>query len=79
MFVENTGFDIEFLLRRGGELPVLAGNQSIEFRKKLAGFKERDFKVKLGSILENDTRDFYSVHRFRYLEEKLGFSFTEHY
>ncbi len=39
-------FDIEFLLRRGVELPVLAGEQSIEFREKLAGFKDRDFKVK---------------------------------
>ena len=65
-------FDIEFLLRRGVELPVLAGKQSIEFRKKLASFKDRDFKVKLGSILEKDIRDYYIVHRFSYLEEKLG-------
>ena len=65
-------FDIEFLLRRGVELPVLAGKQSIEFREKLAGFKDRDFKVKLGSILENDIRNYYIANRFRYLEEKLG-------
>ncbi len=71
-------FDIEFLLRRGVELPVIADNQSIEFREKLAGFKDRDFKVKLGSILENDIRNYYIVNRFRYLEEKLGLLFTKH-
>ena len=65
-------FDIEFLLRRGVELPVLAGRQSIEFRKRLAGFKDIEFKVKLGSILENDIRNYYIVHRFSYLEEKLN-------
>ena len=71
-------FDIEFLLRRGVELPVLAGRQSIEFRKKLASFKDRDFKVKLGSILENDTRNYYSAQRFRFLEEKLALLLTKH-
>ena len=65
-------FDIEFLLRRGVELPGLAGTQSIEFRKKLGGFKDRDFKVKLGSILENDIRNYYIANRFSYLEEKLN-------
>ena len=65
-------FDIEFLLRRGVDLPVLGGRQSIEFRKKLAGFKDRDFKVTLGSILENDARNYYIIQRFSYLEEMLA-------
>jgi hypothetical protein len=65
-------FDIEFLLRRGVALPGLAGKQAKELRKKLAGFKDGDFKVKLGSILENDIRNYYIVNRFSYLEEKLG-------
>jgi len=64
-------FDIEFLLRRGVELPALTNRQSNEFQKKLARFKERDFKVKLGSILENEIRNYYVEQRFRYLEEKL--------
>lgn len=71
-------FDIEFLLRRGVELPVLSGEQSIEFREKLAGFKDRDFKVKLGSILENDIRNYYNVNRFSYLKEKLGLLLSKH-
>jgi hypothetical protein len=33
--------------------------------------KEMDFKVKLGSIVESDTRDYYATNRFSYLEEKL--------
>jgi hypothetical protein len=64
-------FDIEFLLRRGIELPVLTGKQSTAFRKKLAGFKDVDFKVKLGSILEDDIRSYYITNRFSFLEEKL--------
>jgi hypothetical protein len=65
-------FDIEFLLRRGIKLPAIAGKKFIEFRKKLGGFKDRDFKVKLGSILENDIRNYYIANKFSYLEEKLG-------
>ncbi len=65
-------FDIEFLLRRGIELPDLTGKKSIEFRKKLASFKDIDFKVKLGSILESDMRNYYIANRFSYLESKLG-------
>ena len=65
-------FDIEFMLRRGVEIPRMNEKQSIAFRKKLALLKDRDFKVKLGSILENDTRNYYIANRFRYLQEKLA-------
>jgi hypothetical protein len=64
-------FDIEFMLRRGVEIPRMDEKQSIAFRKKIALLKDRDFKVKLGSILENDTRDYYIANRFRFLQEKL--------
>jgi hypothetical protein len=64
-------FDIEFMLRRGVEIPRMDEKQSIAFRKKLALLKDRDFKVKLGSILENDAREYYIANRFRYLQEKL--------
>ena len=65
-------FDIEFMLRRGVEIPRMDEKQSIAFRKKLALLKDRDFKVKLGSILENDNRDYYIANRFQYLQEKLA-------
>jgi len=64
-------FDIEFLLRRGIELPDMDERQTSTFKKKLVSFKERDFKVKLGSTLESDTRNYYIAQRFSYLEEKL--------
>jgi len=64
-------FDIEFMLRRGVEIPLKDKGQSIAFQKKLARLKDRDFKVKLGSILESDIRGYYVTNRFRFLQEKL--------
>ena len=65
-------FDIEFLLRRGIDLPVRSGRECVEFQKRIARFKDVDFKVKLGSILERDIRDYYVEHKFSFLEEKLA-------
>ncbi len=65
-------FDIEFLLRRGVELPFRFNRQCREMIKKVSSFKESDFKVKLGSILESDIREYYVSNRFSYLEEKLS-------
>ena len=65
-------FPIEFLLWRGIELTLLVGKEFLAFQRKLARFKGRDFMVNLGSILESDIRDYYTVHRFGYLEEKLA-------
>ena len=65
-------FDIEFLLRRGVELPDLMEKEADEFQQKLARFRNNDFKVKLGSILESEFRDYYVANRFSYLEEKLS-------
>jgi hypothetical protein len=65
-------FDIEFMLRRGVEFPSLTDRQLNEFQKKLVRFNENDFKVKLGSILENEIRKYYVKQRFGYLQEKLA-------
>jgi len=64
-------FDIEFLVRRGVDLSGELGMRSIEFKKKLSRFKERDFTIKLGSILESDIRGYYIENRFRFLDEEL--------
>ena len=64
-------FDIEFMLRRGIELPRESKDQLKELQKKLAHLSHADFKVKLGSIVDNDTRAYYNANRFRYLEEKI--------
>jgi uncharacterized protein YicC (UPF0701 family) len=64
-------FDIEFLLRRGVELPEGVAGQSGALFRKLSRLKDNDFKVKLGSILESDVQNYYIQNRFSYLEEKL--------
>lgn len=64
-------FDIEFMLRRGTDLPKITVRQADEVRKKVTGFKDRDFKVKLGSIVDSKTRVYYIQNRFSHLLEKL--------
>jgi predicted nucleotidyltransferase component of viral defense system len=64
-------FDIEFLLRRGIALPFLDAATLEKFQKKLQSFNQADFKVKLGSILEEDMRKYYISQGFAYLLEKL--------
>jgi predicted nucleotidyltransferase component of viral defense system len=65
-------FDIEFMLRRGTKLPDLSINQVQSLMKRTTGFKDKDFKVKLGSIVDSDTRRYYTQNRFSYLVEKLN-------
>jgi hypothetical protein len=64
-------FDIEFLLRRGVALPKNDAKRLHTLHRKLSRFKDIDFKVKLGSILESDARAYYVANRFKFLEEKL--------
>ena len=65
------GYDIEFLLRKGVELPSMDNEKLDRFIRRIDQFKDIDFKVKLGSILENDVRDYYTSQKFGYLKEKL--------
>jgi len=65
-------FDIEFLLRRGVALPFKDPGPNPAFQEKLDHLTERDFKVKLGSILESDLREYYVRDKFSYLKEKLA-------
>ncbi len=65
------GFDIEFLLRQGISLPELSDADKTKIVAKLNGFKDNDFKVKLGSVLESDIRAYYIENQFNYLRQKL--------
>jgi predicted nucleotidyltransferase component of viral defense system len=65
-------FDIEFLIRRGVALPLTSAGLIPELQKKIARFKDVDFRVKLGSILEKDIRDYYVENHFSFLEAKLA-------
>lgn len=60
-------YDIEFLLRRGVQLPVDVNEKFRALQKKIGRFKDLDFKVTLGSILEKDIRDYYIENRFSFL------------
>lgn len=70
------GFDIEFLLRRGLELPLMDTAMIKKMQARLRRFKERDFKVGLGSILESDMRTYYVSNNFALLKEKLNAAAT---
>jgi len=65
-------FDIEFLIRRGVDIPVRPDREIIVLQNKIKKFKDIDFRVKLGSILENDSRNYYVKNKFSLLEEKLA-------
>ena len=64
-------FDIEFLLRKGVNLPEMTSELKNLLKKRLDLFGENDFKVKLGSILDEDLRSYYVENRFRLLEGKI--------
>ncbi len=66
------GFDLEFLLRQGISLPDLSNAHKTKMIARLDSFKENDFKVKLGSILESDIRAYYIENQFDYLRQKLA-------
>jgi len=68
------GFDIEFLLRQGISLPELTRNEISRLISTIQGFKLKDFKVKLGSVLESDIRNYYIENRFSFLRQKLSLS-----
>ena len=63
-------FDIEFILRQGIKL---AGNERglSELKAIVSGFKENDYKVALGSLLDSDTRKYYVKNKFDYLLSKI--------
>lgn len=63
-------FDIEFMLMRGIELPK--DNNKLESALQIIkNFKEQEYKVTLGSILEEKDRKYYLENRFKFLKEEL--------
>lgn len=63
-------FDIEFLLMRGINLP----SDITKLEKALQiinNFKEQDYKVTLGSILDEKDRKFYLTNKFKFLKEEI--------
>lgn len=55
----------------------MSDKEAKELQKKIRRFKEVDFRVKLGSALEKDIREYYIENRFCLLEEKLAAMFSK--
>ncbi len=64
-------FDIEFLMRKGIKLPDMTKEKQMQIKDRLNSFGINDFKVKLGSLLEDEMRQYYVDNRFRYFMEKI--------
>ena len=64
-------FDIEFLLRQGLSLEIDA-NKLKRLKELILSFKDKDYKVTLGSLLDRKERDYYSVNKFAYLLAKIN-------
>jgi len=69
-------FDIDFLLRR--KINFSANYEELKKIKEIIkGFKKRDYYVTLGSLLDDDTREYYKKDNFTYLlgiiNEKLSY------
>ncbi len=63
-------FDIEFMLRKGISLPA-DKERLAALAHLIDGFREKDYKVTLGSILEAGTRSYYVKNGFSFLAEKI--------
>jgi predicted nucleotidyltransferase component of viral defense system len=64
-------FDLEFLLRQGVALETESKN-FIELKKIIGKFKENDYRVTLGSVLDSATRKYYLKNRFDFLLRKIN-------
>jgi hypothetical protein len=63
-------FDIEFLLMRGVEIP--SAKDKLETALGIINnFRDQEYKVTLGSILEEKDRKYYLENRFKFLKEEL--------
>ena len=63
-------FDIEFLFMRGIELP--SDKETLEKMLSIINsFKDKDFKVTLGAVLEQKEREYYTASKFKLLKEEI--------
>ncbi len=62
--------DIEFLVRRGIQLPK-DKNVLIQMGKKLHSLTLNDIRVKLGSLLTDEIRQYYVTHGFEFLIQHI--------
>ena len=64
-------FDMEFLFKKG--VPLEASDDTLrEVLRLINAFSRRDYTVRLGSLLEKEQREYYSVENFKILKGELG-------
>lgn len=63
-------FDIEFLLKKGIKLNVQK-EILVKLLQKIDSLKKNDYKIKLGSILEEKERKYYMENNFKILRMKI--------
>lgn len=63
-------FDLEFLTRQGIEFKCSSGDLKA-LKGVIGGFKDKDYKVVLGSLLEADLRNYYVKNKFGFLLSKI--------
>lgn len=63
-------FDIEFLIRQGAFLPD-DGQKLKELERRISEFRDKDYKVTLGSLVDAETRKYYIKNKFDYLIRKI--------
>lgn len=64
-------FDLEFILKKG-IIPDIQPQGAKKIREIISGFTARDYKVALGSLLEQSQRAYYTGNNFIYLVDKLN-------
>jgi len=65
-------YDIEFLLRKGVALNVFDTGALKKLKSIALNFKNKDFKVILGAVLEQEIREYYIINRFEYLVGEIN-------
>ncbi|MEW6195240.1 MAG: nucleotidyl transferase AbiEii/AbiGii toxin family protein [Bacteroidota bacterium] len=63
-------FDIEFLFKRGVEI-IATQDELRQLLMIISSFKIRDYKVTLGSVLEEKERNYYSENELKLLVEEI--------
>jgi predicted nucleotidyltransferase component of viral defense system len=64
-------FDMEFLFKKG--VPLEASDDTLkEVCRLINAFSRRDYTVRLGSLLEKEQREYYSVENFKILKREMG-------
>ncbi|MEA3486447.1 MAG: nucleotidyl transferase AbiEii/AbiGii toxin family protein [Thermodesulfobacteriota bacterium] len=63
-------FDMEFLFKKG--VPLEASDDTLrEVLRLINAFSRRDYTVRLGSLLEKEQREYYSVENFKILKGEI--------